>query len=258
MTRDISGAMEIIQGYEGLSGRRSDGKFYPVHEDADPPNVYTIGKGHVVKPHETVEMSKGLTLKQVGEVFLKDLGSRIPRLERYIPGATDRQFSAMLSLFYNNEASIAKGSPGIFYRNEQHQRAAAAMLLYVNSRPDGKTLVPQLGLWRRRMTEALYYLTGEIHIAKTPKAEDDLYRKVTDLGLISILKELEPNHPFIRAMPSGGEIVYGKTPHAESIQRFLNKLGYSLTIDGWAGAKTSDAYKKASGHYLKGDPRAND
>jgi peptidoglycan hydrolase-like protein with peptidoglycan-binding domain len=40
------------------------------------------------------------------------------------------------------------------------------------------------------------------------------------------------------------------------LQAALNALpGVTLKVDGYAGPKTSDAYKRLTGHYLPGDPR---
>jgi len=43
---------------------------------------------------------------------------------------------------------------------------------------------------------------------------------------------------------------------AQELQRALNQIpGIHLREDGQAGQRTSDAYKRVTGHYLKGDPR---
>lgn len=43
---------------------------------------------------------------------------------------------------------------------------------------------------------------------------------------------------------------------AKHLQRWLNTFdGINLTVDGWAGAATSDAYQLVTGHYLPGDSR---
>jgi len=45
--------------------------------------------------------------------------------------------------------------------------------------------------------------------------------------------------------------------HAAELQTFLNQLpGIFVKVDGQPGRKTSDAFKKAFGIYLPGDPRA--
>lgn len=48
-----------------------------------------------------------------------------------------------------------------------------------------------------------------------------------------------------------------KTPLGETLQKALNLFpGIFLKVDGYTGKDTSDAFRKVTGHYLKGDPRA--
>lgn len=48
-----------------------------------------------------------------------------------------------------------------------------------------------------------------------------------------------------------------KSPMAELLQKALNLFpGVFLKVDGFAGKGTSDALRKVTGYYLKGDPRA--
>jgi lysozyme family protein len=55
-------------------------------------------------------------------------------------------------------------------------------------------------------------------------------------------------------------IIYSSTQcscYAEELQTFLNKFpGINLKVDGFPGAKTSEALKKVTGLYLLSDPRA--
>jgi lysozyme family protein len=73
---------------------------------------------------------------------------------------------------------------------------------------------------------------------------------------------------ILRRMEERGEISFarveetlfrysdGPLPHADELQRFLNRFpGIALRVDGWPGRRTSDAVKKLFGFYLKGDPR---
>jgi len=48
-----------------------------------------------------------------------------------------------------------------------------------------------------------------------------------------------------------------QSPLAEELQRALDKFpGIFVKVDGIAGPRTSDAFRKVTGHYLLGDPRA--
>lgn len=92
----------------------------------------------------------------------------------------------------------------------------------------------------RRMAE-----TGTIkfNIAGVP-----LPSSVDDTHAVDPLAEFEPLVRF-----SATE----KTKLAEELQRALNNFpGIFVKVDGVAGAKTSDAFKKVTGHFLVGDPRA--
>ncbi len=49
-----------------------------------------------------------------------------------------------------------------------------------------------------------------------------------------------------------------KIGHAERLQRWLTTYpGVFVKDDGWAGEKTSNAYKLVTGHHLPGDPRGD-
>lgn len=161
--------IQIAGGYESLGGGRDDGRFYPYHGGADRPRVWTIGRGHVCTAAQLQAWNKtGLSLDEVNKLFAADLQVRANHLDKLLLGKyTSDQFAAALSLFYNLEISAAYGhSFGDAHRAGKTKDAAKAMLLYINS--NGQH---QLGLWRRRMTEALCYLTGLVIVAKTPQAE---------------------------------------------------------------------------------------
>lgn len=50
-----------------------------------------------------------------------------------------------------------------------------------------------------------------------------------------------------------------KSPLAEELQKALNRFpGIFVKVDGVPGPKTSEAFKKVSGHFLAGDPRAEE
>ncbi len=205
----IRDALKIIEGYEGLGGQKGN-LFYPYHGGADPAGVITLGKGRVIAVCEKagcnhdaenvkcdwnkcelkngiiiggvhVYVRKGITIQQVEQLFVQTVEPRVKRLASLIPKATDNEFAAALSFFYNNEAAWGpKGSPGNFHRAGMKKEAALSFFLY---RKSGAPLLPRLGLWRRRGTEALYYLTGELIIAKDSAKEKQLFDRLTQLGV---------------------------------------------------------------------------
>lgn len=62
----------------------------------------------------------------------------------------------------------------------------------------------------------------------------------------------ETSMPFLRYAPRE------KNTHVNALQAFLNTLpGIYVKVDGYAGDKTSDAFKRATGYYLHGDSRSN-
>jgi len=63
--------------------------------------------------------------------------------------------------------------------------------------------------------------------------------------------EPEEVQPIVRYAPKRA------VPEIEQLQAFLNQFpGIYLKVDGKAGERTSDAFRRLSGNYLQGDPRA--
>lgn len=201
-------SIEIIHGYEGLGGN-VDGLFHPYQGTADKKDVVTIGRGHVLSQHEKrfgvvqiagadVRFKEGLTLAQVDQLFIQDIEPRYERTKEYMPGAMRRELAAGLSLVYNCESAMATGTPGRAWRLGKKITSAAGFLLYIRSA--GK---PQLGLWRRRMTEALYMLTAKLVIARECSHEAMLVRSLTHLGVIEEATWLARNqaldHPWLKS-----------------------------------------------------------
>lgn len=163
--------IEIIHKYEGLGGKRN-GRYYPYQGKADKEGVLTIGRGHVLSKQEKLNrvFENGLTIEEVDDLFIKDIQPRARRLVKLIPDHTACEFAGALSFFYNNEYSWGpKGSPGNFHRAGLKLQSAQSFLLYIKS---GRPLKPRLGLWRRRATEALCYLTGKVVVSDNNKGDD--------------------------------------------------------------------------------------
>lgn len=175
---DVTVALNIISGYEGLAGYdQKTNKYYPYHASGDAPGLLTIGKGHLLSSADVAsgKFAAGLTLQQVKALFQADCTKRVTRLGICLREWTPNEFNAALSMFYNNESSWDKGTPGREHRAGNKKACAKGMLLYIYGDKKGK---PLLGLWRRRMTEALLYLTGEVIIAKERESEKVLEHKL--------------------------------------------------------------------------------
>jgi len=82
-----------------------------------------------------------------------------------------------------------------------------------------------------------------------------LLRRMLELGKIKL-----EEGPLIASDPDKPLLYYSdnsKTEYGQELQKFLNQFpGIYVKEDGWPGGKTSDAFKKVTGHYLKGDSRS--
>lgn len=170
---NLEKTLKIVSGYEGISGLKPDGKYYPEHMNCDGPGLLTIGRGHLLSPADLVSgrFDHGLSLEEVEDLFLRDLAPRALSLKKWCPNATDDQFASALAMYFNNEKSWISGTPGVQHRLKNYKAAAAGMLLYIKN----SELQNELGLWRRRMTEALCYLNGEVIVAKDEDTEQKLF-----------------------------------------------------------------------------------
>lgn len=80
-----------------------------------------------------------------------------------------------------------------------------------------------------------------------------LLRRLLERGSIEIERDdspIEPDDlPLLRFSNT-------EKPHARRLQEFLNQFAnVFLRVDGIPGQKTSEAFNRVTGHYLKGDPR---
>jgi lysozyme family protein len=87
-----------------------------------------------------------------------------------------------------------------------------------------------------------------------------LLRRMAENGQIDFLDQPAPENGT-KPLVLGYSLHKSTDPyvvsHAEDLQRWLNTFpGIFVKIDGFPGDRTSDAYKKATGVYLPGDPRA--
>jgi lysozyme family protein len=92
-----------------------------------------------------------------------------------------------------------------------------------------------------------------------------LLRRMSETGIVTFDADGDPNLDF-KDTPAPSIESYDPlvtfsatdaTDVAKTLQRALNALpGIFLRVDGVAGIRTSDAFKKVTGHFLTGDPRA--
>lgn len=178
-----SGWLAIIKGYEGLGPNVRDGKAFPYQGNADKPEdskerwAYTCGFGHLMSEQEEAKgvaigdrvidvMRAALTPSECEELLAQDLAPRIATVSKAFSSISENEFGAFLDLLFNSGPSALSLTPGTNHRNGNKLKAAESMLLYRKAQG-----VPLLGLWRRRLTDAVYYLSGEIIIAKDGSSE---------------------------------------------------------------------------------------
>lgn len=81
-----------------------------------------------------------------------------------------------------------------------------------------------------------------------------LLRRMAERGIVALEDarptDGRPSGPVLRYAPSKD------TKEARSLQAYLNTFpGIALRVDGRLGERSSDAFKKVTGHHLTGDPR---
>jgi lysozyme family protein len=90
-----------------------------------------------------------------------------------------------------------------------------------------------------------------------------ILRRLSEQGVIQFDADGHPIDSFQRpaepTIASGPLITYSESVSSESakeLQAALNRIpGIFLLVDGIPGRRTSDAFRKVTGHFLQGDPR---
>jgi GH24 family phage-related lysozyme (muramidase) len=178
----------ILRGYESLGPKYKGDRWYPYQGKADRPGIWTCGFGHVMSAHEITHgvriggqridvMKVGLTEAEADQLLHQDLIPRITQVKTHILHASDQEVGAFLDMLFNCGTEPLVKTPGRLHNNGDKRGCALSMPLYIWSA--GKR---RLGLWRRRLTDALYYLTGELMIAKDDESERRLTKRLAELG----------------------------------------------------------------------------
>ncbi|WP_172203657.1 hypothetical protein [Niveibacterium sp. COAC-50] len=86
-----------------------------------------------------------------------------------------------------------------------------------------------------------------------------LLRRLAESGLVDFHDQPAPAadaEPLIVRYTTEKPTDPAELKRAEALQQWLNTFpGVFVKVDGEAGKRTSEAYKKVTGHYLPGDPR---
>lgn len=137
--------LHIIKMWEGL-------RLEPYSDIAGKP---TIGYGHLIKPGEKFDI---ITQDMAEELLKKDVHYAETAVSAYIfVPLTDNQFSALVSLVYNEGNAPLLGTLGHLL-NTGDPAAAEEFLVWNKAHVDG-ILVVSKGLARRREAERALFLT---------------------------------------------------------------------------------------------------
>jgi lysozyme family protein len=131
-----------------------------------------------------------------------------------------------------------------------------------------EVLTPYLWSFSVHYTRGKYVADGTFSATAMSKqcGSAVLLRRLAELGAIAFAPEgalalaedgespqrtVEALGPLVRFSPKQA------SPEGEKLQRLLNTFpGIFVKEDGLAGERTSDAFRKVTGHFLSGDPRA--
>jgi lysozyme family protein len=147
--------------------------------------------------------------------------------------------------------------PGILYRLEAYNGFG-----YRTRHPE--VLSPYLWSWSNQYTSGKYVADGTWSPTAVSKqcGAAVLLRRQAEAGTLRVdatdvvvpeedAPATEDLEPLIRYSVSK------RSENAERLQRLLNTFpGIYVRVDGVPGTRTSEAFRKVSGHYLVGDPRA--
>lgn len=110
-----------------------------------------------------------------------------------------------------------------------------------------------------------HYTKGKF-VADGTYNPDSVSRQCGAAALLRRMAEKDPANVAFATTPAAsgpldkfGQLRYSlkETPGAAELQQFLNQFpGVFVRVDGKPGPMTSDAFRKVTGHYLLGDPRA--
>lgn len=190
----------LLKAYDWLGPNVSNGIANPYQglgdKPADPTQrwPHTCGYGHLMSLEEETNgvsingvmvdvMHKGLTMQQCDDLLAQDLAPRIETVSSSLDNLSDNEFGAFLDLVFNSGNGCLTGQPGTYHEEGNKIQAAHTMLLYINAQ--GK---PLLGLWRRRLSDAIYYLGGPVMVANSVPSETSAKAKLESLLGFAITK----------------------------------------------------------------------
>lgn len=185
----------IIKAYEGLGPNirlTPQGKLiFPYQCKADAPrkdgtHPWTCGYGHFMSIKEERDgvqlgskpinvMRDGLTEDQCDQLLNQDVAKRLAVVKAALPGQNDLVIGAFLDCVLNAGEECLHSSPGLAIIRGDLSFAAERLLLYRNAGGH-----PVRGLWRRRLTDSIFMLSGEIITSKDSVPKNKLLMSASE------------------------------------------------------------------------------
>lgn len=203
----------IVDGYEGIGGYDPNTKkYYPYQGKADKQGLKTLYRGHLMSQEDisSGRYKNGITKEEGERIFKYDLLAREDRVFAKLNPENERHAVAQISSLYNCPSMWEwSNSPRKLYteyrqlptnnsmKSVRLKQTCNYMMMYHNS--NGKA---QLGLYRRRGTEVLYMLTGELLFGNKGYTEEvKLFKRLKELGVdlqhMKKFRDLDPIRKII-------------------------------------------------------------
>ena len=176
---DISASgLVLVKHYE--HPRVTEGKCYLYRDGTGrhKGGVLTIGFGHVVSESDAHQYKAGISIEQATAILHDDLAKFVRATNSLVKVPLNQnQFDACISLIMNNGELPLHKRVGQYLNARQFDEAAQQFQLWCNAEVKGK-FGPVAGLFYRRLTETLLFLTGEIIFAHTWLAAQPILTKI--------------------------------------------------------------------------------
>lgn len=224
--------LNLIRHYEGIVTK--NGLAIPYQGAADAAGVLTIGWGHKMSAQEKESMKNGITLDAAEALFQKDVASHSKGITTDVTVALGQdQFDALSSFVFNLGKSILttgnSGGKTTLLKElnaKKYESAAMQMHLFCNSN-GGFTA----GLFYRRLTETLMFLTGDLKFATA----SNCFEIIGEIGAACSDKTAEGKLlSFYKAKT-------GKTPPTKPAAAGVNAKAAAVPAKTGAAAPTATA-----------------
>jgi lysozyme len=170
--------LEVIKHYEDCPTSNGKCHLYRDGTGPHPSGVLTIGFGHVVAEANSEHYKNGITIEQAIVLLHDDLAKFVQAANRLIKVHTNaNEFDACVSLIFNNGELPLHQHLGQYLNQQKYADAAQQFQLWCNAQVHGRK-GPVEGLFYRRLTETLLFLTGEVMFAHTWAAAQPIIKKI--------------------------------------------------------------------------------